>query len=104
MHMAKGLEFPVVFMTGCEDGLVPYTIMKEGVDIEEERRLFYVGMTRAKEELFLLCARNRFLYGQKLTLDRSPFLGEIPLDLIKPVLVPDKVKKKKEPDKQLGLF
>jgi superfamily I DNA/RNA helicase len=104
MHMAKGLEFPVVFMTGCEDGLVPYTIMKEDVDIEEERRLFYVGMTRAKEELFLLRARKRFLYGQQLTLDRSPFLGEIPLDLMKPVLVPDKMKKQKEPDEQLGLF
>ena len=66
MHTAKGLEFPVVFITGCEDGLVPCTIMKDGADLEEERRLFYVGMTRAKEQLFLLHARHRFLFGQSL--------------------------------------
>jgi superfamily I DNA/RNA helicase len=104
MHMAKGLEFPVVFITGCEDGLVPCTFMKEDVDIEEERRLFYVGMTRAQEELFLLRARARFLYGQRLTPDRSPFLGELPEDLIEHISVPDKIKKQKEPDRQMGLF
>jgi DNA helicase-2/ATP-dependent DNA helicase PcrA len=104
MHMAKGLEFPVVFITGCEDGLVPCTFMKEDIDIEEERRLFYVGMTRAREELFLLRARTRFLYGQRLTPDRSPFLGELPEDLIAHISVPDKMKKQKEPDRQMGLF
>jgi DNA helicase-2/ATP-dependent DNA helicase PcrA len=104
MHMAKGLEFPVVFITGCEDGLVPYTFLKDDVDIEEERRLFYVGMTRAKEELFLLSARARFLYGQRLRLDCSPFLREIPGDLIERVSVSDRRKKQREQDQQLGLF
>jgi len=104
MHTAKGLEFRVVFMAGVEDGLVPFTLTKSDLDIEEERRLFYVGMTRAKEELFLLHVRNRFLYGQRISLLPSPFLKEIPDDLINNSVVPDKLKKKKEPDKQMGLF
>ncbi len=104
LHMAKGLEFPVVFITGCEGGLVPCTIMKDGVDMEEERRLFYVGMTRAKEELYLLRARNRFLYGQRLTQSPSPFLKEIPDEFLKSTVVPDRMKKRKEKDSQLGLF
>ncbi len=104
MHTAKGLEFRVVFITGVEDGLVPFTITKGDTDIEEERRLFYVGMTRAKEELFLLHVRSRFLYGQRLSPSPSPFLREIPDEIKENIVVPDKVKKKKEPDKQMGLF
>jgi superfamily I DNA/RNA helicase len=104
LHMAKGLEFPVVFITGCEDGLVPCTIMRDGVDIEEERRLFYVGMTRAKDGLYLIHARNRFLYGRRLALSPSPFIGEIPKEFISRISVQDRVKKQKDPDRQLGLF
>jgi DNA helicase-2/ATP-dependent DNA helicase PcrA len=104
MHTAKGLEFKVVFISGCEDGLMPCTIMKDAVDIEEERRLFYVGMTRAKDELFLLHARTRFLYGQRLSPPPSPFLDEIPEELTERRVVPDKAKKQKEPDRQMGLF
>ena len=104
MHTAKGLEFRLVFIAGVEDGLVPFTVTKNDTDIEEERRLFYVGMTRAKEELFLLHVRNRFLYGQRLSLPPSPFLKEIPVDLIEGKTVPDKVKKQNEPDRQMGLF
>jgi superfamily I DNA/RNA helicase len=104
MHMAKGLEFSTVFITGCEDGLVPCTIMKDNVDTEEERRLFYVGMTRAKERLILLHCRNRFLYGKSLGQKTSPFVKEIPSDLIESRTVGDKVKKEKPEDKQLGLF
>ncbi len=104
MHSAKGLEFRVVFIAGCEDGLAPFTITTRVADIEEERRLFYVGMTRAKEELFLLHARNRFLYGEGLKPSPSPFLKEIPADLIEITVVPDKLKKKKEQDTQMGLF
>ncbi|MEK6698775.1 MAG: UvrD-helicase domain-containing protein [Nitrospirota bacterium] len=104
LHMAKGLEFPVVFITGCEEGLIPCTIMKDGVDIEEERRLFYVGMTRAKDELFLVHSRRRFLYGQQLTPLPSPFLSEIPGKFIGVSIVPDRVKKEKQREKQLGLF
>lgn len=104
MHTAKGLEFPVVFITGCEDGLVPCTIMKDGADLEEERRLFYVGMTRAKEQLLLLHARHRFLFGQSLGQKPSPFLREIPESAKESKVVADKVKKEKPEDKQLGLF
>ncbi|MBI3593207.1 MAG: ATP-binding domain-containing protein, partial [Nitrospirae bacterium] len=77
MHMAKGLEFKVVFITGVKGSLIPYTIKREDVDIEEERRLLYVGMTRAKDELFLIHARNRFLYGQRLEQSPASFLKEI---------------------------
>jgi superfamily I DNA/RNA helicase len=104
MHMAKGLEFPVVFIAGCEDGLVPCTIMKDGVDLEEERRLFYVGMTRARDELFLLSSRKRFLYGQRLDQTPSLFLREIPDKLMDQRTVIDRIKKQKEPDPQMGLF
>jgi DNA helicase-2/ATP-dependent DNA helicase PcrA len=104
LHMAKGLEFPIVFVTGCEDGLIPCTHVKAGVDIEEERRLFYVGMTRAKNELFLIHARSRFLYGQRVDPSPSPFLREIPEKYIQVNVVPDREKKQKEQDSQLKLF
>ena len=104
LHMVKGLEFPIVFVAGCEDGLFPCTLMKAGVDIEEERRLFYVGMTRAKNELFLIHARSRFLYGQRLDPSPSPFLREIPEGYIQVSVVPDREKKQKEKDSQLNLF
>ena len=104
LHMAKGLEFRVVFIAGCEDGLLPCTIMKDGSDSEEERRLFYVGMTRAKEELLLIHARSRFLYGKGLGPKASPFLEEIPEDLKVSRVVADKIRKRKPEDKQMGLF
>jgi superfamily I DNA/RNA helicase len=101
LHMAKGLEFRVVFITGVEDGLTPYTITKGEVDIEEERRLLYVGMTRAKDELSLIHARSRFLYGQRLTQEPSPFIKEIPEEFLEFRFIPDRVIKK---EKQMGLF
>lgn len=104
LHMAKGLEFKVVFIAGCDDGLIPYTRGKDVVDIEEERRLLYVGMTRAKDELFLLHARNRFLYGQRLSPLPSPFLGEIPGGLTQAGVVPERRKKEQKQEEQLGLF
>jgi superfamily I DNA/RNA helicase len=81
-HMAKGLEFRVVFITGAEEGLIPYTLREDGIDTEEERRLFYVGMTRAQDELFIINGRNRFLYGNKLAPLPSPFISEIPEEFI----------------------
>jgi DNA helicase-2/ATP-dependent DNA helicase PcrA len=104
LHTAKGLEFRVVFLAGVEDGLMPYTATGHDADIEEERRLFYVGMTRARDELYLLYARSRFLYGRRMAPSPSPFLREIPGDLMEHIMVPDKPKKQKEPDQQLGLF
>jgi superfamily I DNA/RNA helicase len=102
LHMAKGLEFKVVFIAGVEDGLIPYAFRDEHDDAEEERRLFYVGMTRAKEELFLVHARQRFLYGRDRTPQPSPFIGEIPEIFTQKVTIPDKIKKPKK--KQMKLF
>jgi DNA helicase-2/ATP-dependent DNA helicase PcrA len=104
MHMAKGLEFPVVFIAGCVDGIVPLKIMKDGFDIEEERRLFYVGMTRAKDELHLLHARKQFLFGQTLSPARSSFINEMPQDLLAVAVLPDRKEKRKTENKQMGLF
>lgn len=84
LHAAKGLEFPVVFITGCEEGLIPYHYNKETQpDISEERRLFYVGLTRAQEKLFLSCARKRLLFGTRSSQNLSPFLQDIEQDLKK---------------------
>jgi DNA helicase-2/ATP-dependent DNA helicase PcrA len=78
MHAAKGLEFPVVFVAGCETGFIPFKRSdKESTDIDEERRLFYVAMTRAKERLYLTCAKKRKIYGKSEKRTLSPFVGEI---------------------------
>jgi len=79
LHAAKGLEFPVVFMTGMEEGLFPHSRTgEEGDDLEEERRLCYVGMTRTKERLYLTHARRRRVYGDFQYNPPSRFLQEIP--------------------------
>ncbi|MDR0876273.1 MAG: ATP-binding domain-containing protein, partial [Clostridiales Family XIII bacterium] len=78
MHSAKGLEFPVVFLPGMEEGLFPSLRASEKEDgIEEERRLCYVGMTRAMDKLYLLRARQRMLYGKRNHTLESRFLAEI---------------------------
>lgn len=81
IHSAKGLEFPVVFIAGFDEGLIPYTLSND-TDLEEERRLFYVGMTRAMDELILIHAKRRFLRGKSYNLDVSSFLREIPNEYI----------------------
>jgi DNA helicase-2/ATP-dependent DNA helicase PcrA len=82
LHAAKGLEFPVVFMTGMEEGIFPHgRAAGERDDVEEERRLCYVGMTRAMEKLYLTHARRRRIYGDYQYNPPSRFLGEIPLHL-----------------------
>ncbi len=80
LHAAKGLEFPVVFICGVEDELVPFR--ERDADLAEERRLFYVGMTRAEEELVLLRVRSRQRYGERVQCALSPFVGEIPARLL----------------------
>ncbi|MBE6629255.1 MAG: ATP-dependent DNA helicase PcrA [Ruminococcaceae bacterium] len=84
IHSAKGLEFPQVFLPGFEDGIFPglQTVMAGPEEIEEERRLAYVAITRAKEELYILHAQNRMLYGRTSYNPASRFLSEIPENLI----------------------
>jgi DNA helicase-2/ATP-dependent DNA helicase PcrA len=79
MHSAKGLEFPTVFLVGMEEGLFPgMRVMTDPDELEEERRLCYVAITRAKERLFLSHAKQRMLYGRTSFNRPSRFLGEIP--------------------------
>ncbi len=86
LHAAKGLEFPTVFIVGLEEGLLPFRRYGDddpnSVDIEEERRLLFVGMTRAKKELMLSHARYRMLRGVTQRTVRSPFLDELPSDQV----------------------
>jgi DNA helicase-2/ATP-dependent DNA helicase PcrA len=77
LHAAKGLEFPVVFIVGCEEGLLPYLPAGRPHDVEEERRLFYVGMTRAQHKLILTHARRRLLFGQEVYAAPSRFIDDI---------------------------
>lgn len=84
MHAAKGLEFPVVFLPGMEEGLFPSTrAFADPEQLEEERRLAYVGITRAKERLVLLTAKRRMLFGQTLYGRESRFLGDIAPGLLR---------------------
>ena len=78
MHAAKGLEFPVVILCGLEDGLVPLRDGDGAADLEEERRLFFVALTRARERLILTRSRQRALRGQRANLPPSPFLADLP--------------------------
>jgi DNA helicase-2/ATP-dependent DNA helicase PcrA len=81
MHAAKGLEFPVVFMVGMEEGLFPSSMVGDDeADLEEERRLAYVGMTRAMQRLFLTYAASRFTFGSRNYNMPSRFLTEIGYD------------------------
>lgn len=82
MHAAKGLEFPVVLLPGFEDGIFPgYQTMFDPVELEEDRRLCYVAVTRAREELYITRAKSRMLYGQTGHNPPSRFIGDIPAEL-----------------------
>jgi ATP-dependent DNA helicase UvrD/PcrA len=103
LHAAKGLEFQAVFIVGCEEGLLPYKLFKgHETDIDEERRLLYVGMTRAKKFLFLSHADKRFLRGREYNLPRSTFLEPIEQKLIQ--FSSQEIKKKEEGPVQRSLF
>ena len=79
MHSAKGLEFPNVFVVGMEEGVFPGSrVIGEGEEMEEERRLCYVAMTRARERLVMTAARQRMLYGRTNSNPPSRFLEELP--------------------------
>ena len=84
LHAAKGLEFPIVFIVGMEEGLFPHSrSLLNQSELEEERRLCYVGITRAKKKLFLTYARRRLYFGQHSANEVSRFIQDIPEDLIK---------------------
>ena len=83
LHSAKGLEFPVVFLVGMEEGIFPgYKSIGEPKELEEERRLFYVGITRAKQYLHLSCAKHRTIFGSTSYNSISRFVSEIPEELL----------------------
>jgi DNA helicase-2/ATP-dependent DNA helicase PcrA len=83
LHSAKGLEFPLVFMIGMEEKLFPHVrSLNDPEQMEEERRLCYVGMTRARERLFLLNARRRHIFGQEQLNPPCRFLADIPAELL----------------------
>ena len=83
LHSAKGLEFDVVFMAGMEEGIFPHSrTFFEASELEEERRLCYVGMTRAKSKLYMIYASGRLLYGTTQHNVPSRFLSDIPADLV----------------------
>ncbi len=82
LHAAKGLEFPIVFMVGLEDGIFPHSrSIQKNDQLEEERRLCYVGMTRAEDELHLSWAQSRAMFGQRQRMGASRFLKEIPAEM-----------------------
>ncbi|MBF0469368.1 MAG: ATP-dependent helicase, partial [Desulfamplus sp.] len=102
MHAAKGLEFKVVFIAGCMDGLIPFFNKCENID--EERRLFYVAMTRAEERLYLCHAKKRIVYGKTVAAKRSPFLDAIEENLKHYSRSEFKKAEKKDCGQQLDLF
>jgi DNA helicase-2/ATP-dependent DNA helicase PcrA len=102
LHASKGLEWPAVFIIGCEDGSIPLERRDGFIDREEERRLFYVGMSRAKEILYITNARQRLLHGEKRSCLPSPFLDDIEENLKNHDL--SQSKRKRLDAEQLSLF
>jgi DNA helicase-2/ATP-dependent DNA helicase PcrA len=89
LHTAKGLEFEVVFLVGLEEGIFPHQLsLDQGDELEEERRLCYVGMTRARKHLVLSWALRRRVYGSYRDMRPSRFLEELPPDLVRPIQLP----------------
>jgi superfamily I DNA/RNA helicase len=101
MHAAKGLEFPIVFIVGCEDGFIPHH--RSDTDPDEERRLFYVAMTRAREQLYLTSAKYRRIYGKRIARVLSPFVKDIE-ERLKSYETDRSKKPTKEKQTQLQLF
>src|SRR6202011_1958427 len=81
LHNAKGLEYPIVFMIGCEEGVFPHSRALDEGGLEEERRLCYVGITRAERDLYVTYARTRTVFGARSFGAPSRFVNEIPAEL-----------------------
>ncbi len=107
LHSAKGLEFPIVFIVGLEEGILPHSRSTlSPIEMEEERRLMYVGLTRAKEKVYLLFTKERTIFGSTQMNPPSRFLDEIPQHLVenhntKPLLDPLLSKERKQKEKKL---
>jgi superfamily I DNA/RNA helicase len=101
VHTAKGLEFPVVFVVGCEDGFLPHHRAKSEVETAEEKRLLYVAMTRAKQQLYISFCRHRTVFGKRQQREASPFLKAIDRQLI---AFSSGNKEKSKRHQQLSLF
>ncbi len=103
LHAAKGLEFPIVFIVGLTDGTLPHIrSFDDPESMQEERRLFYVGLTRAEDQLYLLYSEYRYVYGYSETVEPSRFLADIPNDLLddgRPKAAPHSAAKKYQPQK-----
>jgi len=106
LHASKGLEFPVVFLTGCEDGLLPLRFggKEDAATLSEERRLFFVGMTRARERLLLTHAKKRLWRGQLRQQPLSPFVTAIEQELLERSQLPALKQLEKPTAAQLDLF
>ena len=99
IHSAKGLEFPVVFLSGMEDGLFPSQQSALSPDeLEEERRLAYVAITRAKDRLYVTCARERLMYGRTVYSVRSRFINEMGSEFMTEDVPKPKVRQAPQPD------
>ena len=96
LHASKGLEFPVVFICGVEEGLIPHA----DAEIEEEKRLFFVGITRGQDEVILTRARSRRRFGERIAPEISRFVADIPEDIIDTV----DLRTRRKPAEQLSLF
>jgi DNA helicase-2/ATP-dependent DNA helicase PcrA len=110
LHAAKGLEFPVVFITGLEEGLLPHSRSvsdaagdEDPMRLEEERRLFHVGMTRAQELLVLTCCAQRTLAGRREQMNPSRFLDELPRDAVDLATRPCRPTEPAEPDDETDI-
>lgn len=105
LHSSKGLEFPVVFIVGCEESILPHQFGDRAVDVAEERRLFYVGMTRAQQKLILTNAQRRMLFGAYVQNAPSRFINDIEQSLTELKKAnPPKPKAARSEAVQLGLF
>ncbi len=103
LHASKGLEFECVFISGCEQGIIPFNLYNKETDNDEEKRLLYVGMTRAKKFLYLSYARNRVFRNRKLQLPKSRFLERIEKEFVQELVAELHLNKGKN-DEQLSLF
>lgn len=104
MHAAKGLEFPIVYLVGVEEGILPHKRSVDDGNVDEERRLLYVGITRARERLTMTYCARRMIYGQNHVCDRSRFVDEIPPELIETIDYEEMMQQEATPEETASFF